>query len=143
DLTVVSADAVHFKVHRKNLEVHSEILANMLRSTITPAEGPGGILVQLLDTAPALEILFQYMYSQPQPDLAGLEFALLARVAETAEKYVVHAAMPFLRAKMRDHVEEYPLEVLIFARGHNLKDLGNAAAHKCLDLSLETAAAAM
>jgi hypothetical protein len=50
-------------------------------------------VVQLSETAEALNVLLQFMYSQPQPDLIGLPFAVLADLVKAVEKYEVYAAM--------------------------------------------------
>ncbi|KAJ7073012.1 hypothetical protein C8F01DRAFT_268109 [Mycena amicta] len=139
DLTISSSDNILFKVHQINLKVHSEIFANMFDLATAKPED----VLRLSETSHALEILFQYMYCRPQPALSGLDFKICAGATEAAHKYVVHAAIPFLDMKMKDYIEKHALEVLIFAIRHDAKDLGNAAAHKCLELPLETAASVM
>jgi hypothetical protein len=48
--------------------------------------------VTLTETTAVLEVLLQYMYRQPQPDLRNVEFKTLAGAAEAAEKYQVYSA---------------------------------------------------
>ena len=57
-------------------------------------------VVALTETSTVLEILLQYMYRQPQPDLERVDFETLAGVAEAAEKYQVFAAMPWYKLLM-------------------------------------------
>lgn len=58
-------------------------------------------IVDLTETASTLELLFQYMYRQPQPDLTKVQFKDLAAVAEAAEKYCVFAAMEVCKIHMK------------------------------------------
>ena len=48
--------------------------------------------ITLAETTAVLEVLLQYMYRQPQPDLQNVDFKTLAGVAEAAEKYQVYSA---------------------------------------------------
>lgn len=58
-------------------------------------------VVDLTETSTTLELLFQYMYRQPQPILEGLDFKELSSLAEAAEKYRVFSAMEVCRLFMR------------------------------------------
>ncbi|KAJ7073013.1 hypothetical protein C8F01DRAFT_1045859 [Mycena amicta] len=141
DLTILSADNVVFKVHQNNLKVHSEVFANMVNTaTKAPEEA-----VHLSETSDVLEILFQYMYCQPQPELDGVAFDVSTQIAEAAEKYLVYSALPALRQKMSKHirVDEHALEVLSFALRHDLKALANEAVPKSLGFPLKDALAVM
>ncbi|KAJ7072998.1 hypothetical protein C8F01DRAFT_1105954 [Mycena amicta] len=139
DLTILSADNVAFKVHRKNLEFHSDVFANMFSSaTHVPEES-----INLSETSAVLEILFQYMYRQPQPNLENVAFDVCAGAAEAAEKYLVYSALSSLRERMRKHIDKHALKVLSFAMQHDLKDIGNEAARNSLGFSLKDAAAVL
>ncbi|KAJ6535819.1 hypothetical protein DFH09DRAFT_1324876 [Mycena vulgaris] len=105
DIIVSSSDAVLFKVHRKNLEVHSVVFADAERTTV-PEDGA----------------------EFPQPDLEGVDFPLLACLAEAAEKYEVHTALGWTRMKMKSLVAEHPLEVLDYAVEHGHVSLANECA---------------
>jgi hypothetical protein len=94
DLLVRSSDGVLFKVHRKNLEMHSE--GSPGEDIPTHDE-----LVELNETADTLELLFQYMYRQRQPDLYGIPFQTLASLTEAVEKYRVFPAMEICKVHMR------------------------------------------
>ncbi|KAJ7496456.1 hypothetical protein FB451DRAFT_1207852 [Mycena latifolia] len=119
DITILSSDGVIFKVHRKNLEVHSPVFASA-GSTTLPENG--GEPVQLSETSAILDLLFQFMYPQPQPDLQVLEFETFAGLAEAAEKYTIHSALTLCRMRMKDSIPGHPLEVLDYAvrHGHTL-----------------------
>ncbi|KAF7288415.1 hypothetical protein HMN09_01394000 [Mycena chlorophos] len=142
DITLASSDAVLFKVHKCNLKVHSEIFADMFalgNAESTASDEP----VRLSETAAVLELLLQYMYCQPQPDLTEVQFGDLEPIAEAAEKYGVHAAKPFLRTQMKlfldTNSQHRPFDVLNFALRHDIKDLGNLAAVACMNLPLHEA----
>jgi len=94
DLTIKSSDGVLFKVHRRNLELLSEGFPG--EDVKTHNE-----IVELTETADTLELLFQYMYRQLQPDLHGIPFQTLASLAEAAEKYQVFPAMEVCKIYMR------------------------------------------
>ncbi|KAJ7166643.1 hypothetical protein C8R46DRAFT_1094959 [Mycena filopes] len=133
DLTVASSDNVLFKVHHKNLSVNSDVLAG------TRPENKDGEVVPLPETADVLELLFQYMYPQPQPDLTGLEFAVLAGLAEAAEKYSVYSARGWCSIKMKDSAAEHPLQVLEYAVKHGQPDLATEAAQHSIPISVAEA----
>ena len=49
-------------------------------------------VVDLTETSETLEILFQFMYRRPQPNLQDLPFAQFLALAEAVEKYGVFPA---------------------------------------------------
>ena len=89
-----SCDGVLFKVHRKNLEMHTEGFPG----ADVPVHDE---IVPLAETATTLELLFQYMYRQRQPDLSRLGPQELAKLAEAAEKYQVYSAMEVCKLRMQ------------------------------------------
>lgn len=95
DITFESCDHVLFKVHRKNLEVTSEGFSPP-SGTIATHE-----VIPLIERAEVLDLLFQYMYPQRLPDLASVPFAILADLAEAAEKYQLYVAMKFCNMLMK------------------------------------------
>ncbi|KAJ7824316.1 hypothetical protein B0H14DRAFT_2454070 [Mycena olivaceomarginata] len=127
DITILSADGVLFKVHRKNLEVHSDVFAGAEDAT-RPENGDE--IVHLPENSDVLDLLFQYMYRQPQPDLNKVEFATIAGLAEAAEKYVVYSALEWCRMRMKEAITSHPLEVLSYAARHNHVDLANQSAQQ-------------
>lgn len=94
DITIRSSDGVLFKVHKKNLEMHSEGFPGEEVATLNE-------IVNLTETSTTLELLFQYMYRQPQPDLGKVPFTVLASLAEAAEKYRVFPAIEVCKIYMR------------------------------------------
>jgi len=130
DLTILSSDGVVFKVHRRNLEVHSDIFADAANATSTPSGNDEP--VELSESSAVLELLFQYMYRQPQPDLKLVDFPVFAGLAEAAAKYVVYSALPAVTGRMKEYISQYPLHVLEYAAKHDYTELGNEAARSCI-----------
>ncbi|KAF7350748.1 BTB domain-containing protein [Mycena sanguinolenta] len=133
DLTISSCDGVLFKVHRKNLEVHSDIFANAANAT-RPENGDEIVLLE--ESSDALDLLFQYMYRQRQPDLQLVEFPAFMRFAEAVEKYVVYSALTLMEIRMKEHIVEHPLHVLEFAVRHGHADFANQAARMAVGLPI-------
>ncbi|KAJ7824321.1 hypothetical protein B0H14DRAFT_2824190, partial [Mycena olivaceomarginata] len=105
DITISSSDGVTFKVHRKHLEVHSDVFADAANAT--RPDNAGGEIVKLSETS---------------------AFPVFAGLAEAAEKYVVYSALPAVATQMSASVIQYPLQVLDYAARHNHKELANEAA---------------
>lgn len=91
-----SSDEVLFKVHRKNLETHSEGFRPPEGTSASSSEEP----IPLVETSQVLEFLFQYMYLQRHPDIKKIDFAILSGLAEAVEKYQVYAAMEICNIRM-------------------------------------------
>ncbi|KAJ7431928.1 hypothetical protein B0H11DRAFT_824682 [Mycena galericulata] len=121
DITIQSSDGVLFKVHRKNLEVHSVVFAGAETATL-PENGDE--IARLSETSEVLDLLFQFMYPQLQPDLQTLEFSVMDDLAEAAEKYMVFSALTLCRMKMKYSIPKHALEILNFAvkHGHDFAD---------------------
>ncbi|KAJ7652577.1 hypothetical protein B0H17DRAFT_1101435 [Mycena rosella] len=133
DITIASSDGVLFKVHRKNLEVHSDIFADAENAT----HGDDvDAVVPLSETAAVLELLFQYMHRQLPPNLHDVDFTTCAGVAEAAEKYWVYSALNICRMKMKESVKQYPLQVLEYAVRHDHADLAAEAARQSMGLDV-------
>jgi hypothetical protein len=101
DLTLQSSDGVLYKVHRKNLEFHSEPFAAADAISATSDNSGGAEIVHLSERSTVLDLLLQYMYRQRQPDLEKVDFQILAELAEAAEKYEVYSAMTVCNIHMR------------------------------------------
>ncbi|KAJ6535855.1 hypothetical protein DFH09DRAFT_931676 [Mycena vulgaris] len=136
DITVSSSDGVLFKVHRKNLEVHSAVFASAETTTLPEN---GAETVQLSGTSDVLDLLFQFMYPQPQPDLRALGFDVFAPLAETAEKYMVFSALTLCHMKSKKSMPLHPLEVLEYAVKHGHSDLADGAARRSMGRSVSDA----
>ncbi|KAF7372923.1 hypothetical protein MSAN_00498900 [Mycena sanguinolenta] len=112
DVTFKSSDGVLFRVHRKNLEVCTE--------GFPPSEvSSEGEVVELTEASVTLEILFQFMYPHRHPALDTTPFEVLEPLAEAAEKYQVFPAMNICHIRMRDMVNEHPVEVAVYATKHD------------------------
>ncbi|KAJ7189086.1 hypothetical protein C8R46DRAFT_1056567 [Mycena filopes] len=129
DVTIASSDGVLFKLHRKNLEVHSDVFASA-GDTTRPENGDD--IVHLTEPSDVLDLLFQYMYRQPQPNLKAVDFKTLAALTEAAEKYVVYSALTLCRMYMSDAIPDHPLEVLVYAVKHGQEELMDKAARRSM-----------
>jgi len=121
--------------------MHSEGFA--AADAISGSESSDNEVVQLSETSKTLELLLQYMYRQPQPDLRQVDFETMAGVAEAAEKYQVYAAMTICQFLMNLAVPEHPLEVLKYATKHDHRDIMDYAAPKMIGMSVNTAVASL
>jgi BTB/POZ domain len=97
DLILRSSDHVRFLVHRHNLETHSEAFAPPPRCSSSTYRNE---VVDLIESSSVLELLLQYMYRQPQPDLTSVCFSDLKGLAEAVEKYQVYSAMEICKMMM-------------------------------------------
>jgi hypothetical protein len=135
-MTISSSDGVTFKVHRKHLEVHSDVFADAANAT--RPDNAGDEIVKLSETSAVLDLLFQYMYRQPQPDLKSVDFPVFAGLAEAAEKCGLFCpagrsnsdevrgltqSRLDLSHRASTSVIQYPLQVLDYAARHNHKEL--------------------
>ncbi|KAJ7288940.1 hypothetical protein C8J57DRAFT_1281639 [Mycena rebaudengoi] len=139
DITISSSDGVLFKLHRKHLEVHSDIFADAENATLPVKDD----IVQLSESSDILNLLFQYMYRQPQPDLRALDFRLVSGLAEAVDKYIVYSALPSLFHKMKESIDDHPLEVLAYSWKHKYDELANEAGPKSMSKSIAEAVDAL
>ncbi|KIK61158.1 hypothetical protein GYMLUDRAFT_590179 [Collybiopsis luxurians FD-317 M1] len=116
DVVIRSSDDTQFRLHKKNLECHSE--------AFPPAETPtNGEIVSLSESAATLEMLFQFIYPRPYPDLEKLDVKPLLLVAEAAEKYRIFSAMYGCQFALRKYLDSNPRDILIFAAKHDYPSL--------------------
>jgi hypothetical protein len=87
DLTLGSSDGILFQIHRRNLEAHSEAFA------AEDAFLRRHEVVELSETSQVLDLLLQYIYPQPPPNLGTIDCGLLLALAEAAEKYLFHGVI--------------------------------------------------
>ncbi|KAI0710372.1 hypothetical protein C8Q72DRAFT_799350 [Fomitopsis betulina] len=124
--STVSKDAKHSE-RCKNLATHSEVF-------------PDGDLainnevVLLTEDSATLELLFQYMYRQPQPDITELPFERLSKLAEAAEKYRVFSAMEICRIMMMAALPDHAIAVLAFGAKHGYSEVYTKAAPHTLEV---------
>ncbi|KZP05147.1 hypothetical protein FIBSPDRAFT_678043, partial [Athelia psychrophila] len=117
DVTFRSCDGILFKLHYANMKATSE--------GFSPPEGTSSQdeIVSLTEDGDTLELLFQYIYPQRYPDPKDVEFTLLVKLAEAAEKYQVYTAMLICHVRMGDVNAEHPFEVMMYAMRHGYTDL--------------------
>ncbi|THU79279.1 hypothetical protein K435DRAFT_698180 [Dendrothele bispora CBS 962.96] len=90
-------------------------------------------IVHLSESSTVLDLMFQYMYLQPQPDLRKVDFDIVKDLAEAVEKYWVYSAMGALHVRMIEHIPSQPVEVLLYAIRHNYPELINESAEATLE----------
>jgi len=137
DIMVESSDSTLFRLHKINLQMHSEIFAAAGSVSSEKSEPTSPDVVQLAEDSRTLELLFQYMYPQRQPDLSLVEFEELSGLAEAAEKYLVYAALEICKRHMQDSIPSHPLPVLKYATRHNYRKLVDEAARHTLSYHIE------
>ncbi|KAG6816024.1 hypothetical protein H0H87_009321, partial [Tephrocybe sp. NHM501043] len=125
-----SSDNVLFHIHRSNLMACTEGFSPPETSTFNE-------IVTLTEPTATLELLFAFIYPQPLPDLGGLDFDILAALAEAAEKYRVFAAMNLCTIHMGNHLKDHPEEILIHGLKHGIRKLVARTAPLLLDSPLE------
>ncbi|KII94580.1 hypothetical protein PLICRDRAFT_33384 [Plicaturopsis crispa FD-325 SS-3] len=153
NVTLRSSDNVLFRVHKINLEMHSEAFAG---ATALPPVAADDIpmdaeerTVSLPETGEVLELLLQYMYLRPQPVLDKLKVKTLTALAEAAEKYQVYAAMQPCKMQMHFYLtsrswsrfesDSVPWEMLLYAIKHHHHDLADEAALSTMSTHLRVA----
>jgi len=141
DIILQSSDEIMFKVHRKNLEVHSEGFAGA--NSISPASSSNDERVFLTEASAVLDLLLQHMYRQFDPDLKEVDFATLLSIAEAAEKYQVRSAIRICNIYLRLAIPDHALEMLSYAVKHGYPDMMDKAAPLTLDLPVEDLLAAL
>ncbi|KAG6847925.1 hypothetical protein H0H93_004853 [Arthromyces matolae] len=132
EITFKSSDGILFHIHKANLVACSESFTPPENSTFDE-------IVPLTEDSATLELLFQFIYPQPNPDLDQLKFEELALLAEAAEKYRVFPAMNLCAICMErpDHLKAHAEEILQHALKHNIRTLASRAALLLLDRPLD------
>ncbi|KAJ7633243.1 hypothetical protein FB45DRAFT_832714, partial [Roridomyces roridus] len=111
DVTFRSSDNVLFHLHRKNLDICASGFPGEMAST--------GEVLELPEASATLELLFQFLYPQPQPALDTAPLEVLKPLAEAAEKYKVFPAMSNCRGRFWSMAHEHPLDVAAYAAKHD------------------------
>ncbi|PFH51731.1 hypothetical protein AMATHDRAFT_58584 [Amanita thiersii Skay4041] len=117
-----SVDGVKYRIHHKNLECSSNGFPPMELGSNEKE------VASLSEESKILDLLFVFMYPEPQPDLEKLSFDVLAALAEAAERYQVFSAMAMCKVHMIANVHQHPLEALSYAARHNYEDVLDKAA---------------
>lgn len=94
DVTFCSADGDMFHLQRKYLEANTGAFPSSEFDTC-------GEITHLTESSDILHLLFQFVYPRREPDIEGLDFAILAALAEAAEKYEVFHAMTACKTQMK------------------------------------------
>ncbi|KZP04195.1 hypothetical protein FIBSPDRAFT_767813, partial [Athelia psychrophila] len=130
DMTFASSDNVLFKIKQSYLKANSE--------GFSPPEGtsasPDNEIVNLTEPAETLDLLFQFVYPQKQPDLRKLSTKRILELAEAAEKYQVFAAMETCNRQMEISYKTHPVQALLYASKHDYPVIANLAAKAALSL---------
>ncbi|KAJ7142455.1 hypothetical protein C8R44DRAFT_760689 [Mycena epipterygia] len=129
DVVFQSCDGTLFGIHRPNLQTNTEGFP-------PPEINTRDEVVPLSESAPTLELLFQFIYPRRHPALDETAFADLAALAEAAEKYQVFSAMNICRIRMRDVLPDHAPEVLAYAAKHDYPFLVSEAAPFTFDVPL-------
>ncbi|KAK7038830.1 hypothetical protein VNI00_010460 [Paramarasmius palmivorus] len=132
DITLQSSDKVLFRIHRVNLEMHSQVFADAGGSTIGTLDDE---IVPLSEPSAVLELMLQYIYLQRQPDLRQVEFNLMKDLAEAVEKYEIFCAMGVCSQRMRECIAEHPIEVLLYAVRHKYPEIASESAEAAIGMS--------
>ncbi|KAF5372698.1 hypothetical protein D9615_009855 [Tricholomella constricta] len=133
DIILKSGDGIKFSAHSKNLENYSEGFPPAIftsSSGVTP-------IVQIEEQSDIVELLLGFMHLKPQPEISNLPITVLEALANAAEKYFIHSAIPICKVYMTKESLEYPIEVLRYAAKHNYKSLADEAAPHTLDYTFE------
>ncbi|KAJ4466259.1 hypothetical protein J3R30DRAFT_2281515 [Lentinula aciculospora] len=131
DMTLQSSDNILFKVHRLNLEMHSQVFADAGGTTVGTVENE---IVSLSETSEVLELVLQYVYLQPQPDLQKVQWEVVKELAEAVQKYEIYCAIGVCSQRMREYVYEHPIDVLLFSVRHKYTDVMNESAEATLNI---------
>ena len=94
DITFQSSDQHIFKVHFINIGTQS---TGFPSPELLPSTEP----IRLSEKGSTLELLFQFLYPEPHPDLASVEFDTLEPLAYAAEKYKVFSAINICKIRMQ------------------------------------------
>lgn len=140
-----------FKLHRNNLELNSCVISLLAPNAPTAAEEAGSqpeqksLFISMKEPSSVLELLFQFMYNQPQPDLANLSFDNLLTLALAVEKYKVYSALECCKECMRyvrlasNQCPVFNFVCSNFLPEHALRILSYAVVHKHASLIDESA----
>ncbi|KAG6917479.1 hypothetical protein DXG01_002342 [Tephrocybe rancida] len=130
EITFQSSDNILFRIHKLNLTACSEGFSPPENSTFDE-------IVPLSESSATLELLFQFIYPRPLPELGKVGFEVLALLAEAAEKYRVFAAMNLCAIHLIEHLQDRAEEILLHGLKHSVRKLVDCAAPLLVDRPLE------
>ncbi|KAF9075537.1 hypothetical protein BDP27DRAFT_1315228 [Rhodocollybia butyracea] len=119
DIVFVSKDKVRLGMHKKNLEDFGD--------GFPPPDCESTEDVPLEEDGVVLELLFQLMHKQPQPDLRTVPFDALTGLTEAAHKYIVHHASMACNLALEHHIPNKPFKVLNLAKRYGWSGLEKQA----------------
>jgi len=111
--------------------MHSQVFADAGGSTVGTVDDE---VVYLSESSSVLELMFQYMYLQPQPDLREVEWTVMKELAEAVEKYEIYSAIGVCSHRMMECISEHPIDVLLYSVRHKHTEIMNASAEATLDI---------
>ena len=89
-----SSDGRVFDLHKSLLEAHTGAFPG-------PEVGDKNEVIKLTEAGDVLELLFAFVYPKPHPDLADVDFDLVAALAEAVGKYEVYSAVNTCNTRLR------------------------------------------
>jgi len=111
--------------------MHSQVFADAGGSTVGTTDEE---IVYLSETSSVLELMFQYVYLQPQPDLQEVQWEVMKDLAEAVEKYEIYCAIGVCSHRMRECIPEHPIDVLLYSIRHKYTEIMNESAEATLDV---------
>ncbi|KAG5634341.1 hypothetical protein H0H81_002333 [Sphagnurus paluster] len=130
EIVFQSSDGIQFRIHRVNLLVCSEGFSPPDHCTFND-------VVFLPESSSTMDLLFRFIYPEPQPDIENLEFEVLAPLAEAAEKYLVYSAMNTCTINLIKRLPDHDTEILLHALRHSKAKLLARVAPLLLDRPLQ------
>ncbi|TRM57751.1 hypothetical protein BD626DRAFT_634604 [Schizophyllum amplum] len=121
-ISFVSRDNMTFHIDRTKLERAADF-APPSDAQSSPTE-----IIRLEERYVELDLLFRFVYCDVDIDFDVLPFQDVEGLAEAAEKYIVHSAIPVCRMYMKSKAKMEPISVLKYAIKHNYRDILNVVA---------------
>jgi len=123
DILVESSDGIRFRLHSKNIQVHTGS-GGLYCSSVNDPE-----ITRLSEPVNVLEIVFQFLYPQKHPDLNAVsEFENVAAIANAVAKYEIYGAMNACEIRLRAFLPSHATEIFAYALKYQNQDLVNETA---------------
>ncbi|KJA23513.1 hypothetical protein HYPSUDRAFT_66202 [Hypholoma sublateritium FD-334 SS-4] len=126
DIVVESSDGTRFRLHRKNIKVHtgSAFLGGLYCSSVDDPD-----ITCLSEPGDVLEIVFQFLYPQKHPDLGAVtESESVVAIADAVGKYEIYGAMNACEIRLRPFLSDHPTEIFTYAFKNRNQELLNKTA---------------
>ncbi|KAJ8502799.1 hypothetical protein ONZ45_g11434 [Pleurotus djamor] len=95
------------------------------------------LAIALAEPSSVLELLFQFTYNQPQPDLSSVAFNVLSGLTVAVEKYKVYAASESCKSRLREFITQHPLRVLHIGSTYKYTTIIDEAAPQTIGLPIK------